>query len=51
MTFAFGIESIKSGLLVVVESTILWDLGEVTQIIAPKGDLQIPVIKDAYSGC
>lgn len=36
MTFAFGIESIKSGLLMVTESTVLWDLREVTQIIASK---------------
>lgn len=29
-------ESIKSYLLVAMESTILWDLGGITQIIAPK---------------
>lgn len=36
MTFASDIGSIESGLLVVRGSKILWDRGEIIQIIAPK---------------
>lgn len=36
MSFTFDIKSIKSCLLVVMKSTILQDLGEIIQIIAPK---------------
>ena len=36
MTFALGIGNIKSCLMVVRESIIFWNLGEVTQIIDPK---------------